>query len=115
MKMLNPVINKEVSVKIQNVKQDKNYNIYFVHLRIMNFEMIKNDFVKVVKDEILLEELLKLKERNENLTGYLTCRDENKYVLYMPIFNLYLNNYLFFTGFGGKQFYLKDGKYYEKK
>ena len=87
----------------------------------MNFEKKLNDFYKVLysreeTSSIKLKELKKLKDMNATLTGYLKKGNgDNLYYLNIPKLNFYISNFLFEICSGGKQFYLKNGKYYEKE
>lgn len=114
-------VQQEVSVKIKSIDQDNSYHYYIVHFQVMDFEIKLNDFNQVLylKDEtssINLKEFKRLKDMNVTLTGYLKKGNgDNLYYLNIPEFNFDITNFLFGICSGGKQFYLKDGKYYGKE
>ena len=114
-------IQQKVSVKIKSIDQDNSYRYHIVHFQVMDFEKKLDDFYKVLysweeTSSIKLKELKKLKDMSATLTGYLKKGNgDNLYYLNIPKLNFYISNLLFEICSGGKQFYLKDGKYYEKE
>ena len=53
---------------------------------------------------------------NATLTGYLKKGNgDNLYYLNIPKLKFYISNLLFEICSGGKQYYIKNGKYYEKE